>query len=166
METHEGASTVEAAEAPGMNTYERVSADEAAQALAAAESSRARVAWSGYPWWYWIGTGAGLGVATYTVGQPGHWWDLAIPGVTLVLVILIAYAASKARGVCEGWLGSALTRREVAVLYGPSIILMLASAEAAKHATWPPIAAAVTVFALFAGTGLAKGALAARAGRP
>ena len=56
--------------------------------------------WSGYPWWHWIATGAGLGVATYTIGQRG-WWG-------------------------------------------------------------PPIAGGVLVFALFAGTGLARGARAPR----
>lgn len=166
METYEGTSTIETAEALGMDTYERVSPDEAAAALAAAESSRAQVAWSGYPWWYWVGTGAGLGVATYMVGLSGSWWNLPILGVTLVLVILVAYAASKARGVCEGWLGSAMTRREVSVLYGPATLLILASAEASKYASWPPIAAAVSVFVLFVGTGLAMGARAARTRRP
>ncbi|HEX6519985.1 MAG TPA: hypothetical protein VF070_08215 [Streptosporangiaceae bacterium] len=41
-----------------METLEQVSPQEAAEALESARRSRARVAWSGYPWWYWVARGA------------------------------------------------------------------------------------------------------------
>jgi hypothetical protein len=161
METYEGTSTVEATEALGMNTYERISADEAAEALAAAEGSRARVAWSGYPSWYWLTTGAGLGLATYLIGQQG-WWGPAIAVVIAAGVTYLAYAAAKARGVCAGWVRGAMTTRDWLLLYGPATLVIVASAFWSKYATWPPIAGGVLAFALFAGTGLAMGARAAR----
>jgi hypothetical protein len=144
-----------------METYEGISSDEAAEALAAAERSRARVAWSGYPWWYWITTGAGLGVATYTVGQRG-WWGPAIAAVIAVALVYIAYAAGQARGVCAGWVRGAMTTRDWLVLYGPATLVVMASAGGSRYASWPPIAGGVLVFALFAGTGLARGARAPR----
>ena len=91
-----------------METYEGISPDEAAEALAAAERSRARVAWSGYPWWYWLTTGAGMGLATYAVGQQG-WWGPAIAAVIAVSLVYVAYAAARARGVCVGWVRGAMT---------------------------------------------------------
>jgi DNA-binding transcriptional ArsR family regulator len=65
------------------------------------------VVWSGYPWWYWIATGAGLGVATYTIGQRG-WWGPAIAAVIPVGLVYVAYAAGRARGVCAGWVRGAM----------------------------------------------------------
>jgi hypothetical protein len=142
-----------------METHGSVSVDEASVALAAVERSRSRVAWSGYPAWYWLATGAGLGALTYVTTRSG-WWNLAIP-VVGVFLILVARAASKARGVCEG-LGSAMRPLEVLVLYGPAVALMLADAFVSKSVSWAPIPVAVLVFAVFAGTGLALGASAGR----
>ena len=48
-----------------METHDPVSADEAAAALAAAERTRARVAWGGYPAWYSLSTGAAVGAVCY-----------------------------------------------------------------------------------------------------
>ena len=55
-----------------------------------------------------------------------------------------------------------MTPRDTAVLYGPEILLMLAGAPVSKHVWWSSIAVAVLVSAVFAGTGLARGARAAR----
>ena len=113
-----------------METDEPIGADEAAAALASVRHSRARVAWSGYPAWYW-------------------------------LVVMATRAACRARGVCEGWARSAITRRDRAVLYGPATAVIFTSGLTSRTAAWPSAVAAVLVFLLFAGTGLA---LSARAG--
>jgi hypothetical protein len=147
-----------------METYERIDANEAAAALASVRHSRMRVAWSGYPAWYWITTGACLGAGSYAVLLPG-WRALAVSAVVAALLVVTAHAASRARGVCEGYTRSAMTWRDRAVLSGPAAAVMLAGAAASKFAAWPawaPIVAAVLVFALFAGTGLTLGARAAR----
>jgi hypothetical protein len=44
-----------------METHASISPEEASAALAMAWSSRARVAWAGYPAWYWLATGLTLG---------------------------------------------------------------------------------------------------------
>jgi hypothetical protein len=147
-----------------METYEPIEADEAAAALASVRHSRMRVAWSGYPAWYWLTTGACLGTASYAVLLPG-WRAMAISAAAAALLVMAARAASRARGVCEGWTRSAMTWRDRAVLSGPAAVVVLASAAASKFAAWPPwvpVVAAVLVFMLFAGTGLTLSARAAR----
>ena len=148
-----------------METYGPVDAEEAAAALAAVRQSRARVAWSGYPAWYWLATGAGLGALSYTALLPG-WLATMISVLIAVGLVLVARAACRVRGVCEGWTRNAMARREVVVLYGPAARVILASAAVARYASWSspwlPVVAAVLVFVLFAGTGLT---LSARAGR-
>jgi hypothetical protein len=147
-----------------METYEPIDADEASAALVSVRHSRARVAWSGYPAWYWLTTGACLGAESYAMLLPG-WWALPISAVLAVLLVMVARAAGRARGVCEGWTRSAMTRREAVVLGGPAAVVVLASAAASKFAAWPPwvpIVAAVLVFMLYAGTGLTLSARAAR----
>ncbi len=57
-------------------------------ALASAERTRARVAWSGHPARYWLTTGAGLGALSYAMLLPG-WWDLAIPAALGMLVFMV-----------------------------------------------------------------------------
>jgi hypothetical protein len=147
-----------------METNEPIDADEASAALAAVRHSRARVAWGGYPAWYWIGTGACLGALTYASLLPG-WWSLVISAVIAVLLVTVARAASRARGVCEGWTGNAMKGRDVVVLYGPPALVMLAGGAASKYASWSSIVAAVLLFVLFAGTGLALSARTARTAR-
>lgn len=137
-----------------------IDADEASAALAAARHSRARVAWAGYPAWYWLATGAALGAGSYAILLPG-WWGLVIPAALGIVLVMVARAASRARGVCEGWIRSAMTHRDQLVLYGPPAVVIIAGAAGSKFATWPPIVAAVLVLVLFAGTGLA---LSARSG--
>ena len=80
-----------------METNGRVSVDEAAAALAAAKRTRARVAWSGYPAWYWLAMGVGLGAVCYAVLQPG-WWALPVAVAAAVTLVLVTRAASRARG--------------------------------------------------------------------
>jgi hypothetical protein len=147
-----------------METYEPINADEASAALASVRHSRTRVAWSGYPSWYWLTTGACLGALSCTMLLPG-WWDLAISAVLAVLWVMVTRAACRARGVCEGWTRSAMTRRDTVVLGGPAAVVVLASAIASKFASWPPwspAVAAALVFMLWAGTGLTLSARAAR----
>jgi hypothetical protein len=144
-----------------METYDPIGTDEAAAALASARRSRARVAWSGYPAWYWLATGAALGATTYAILLPG-WWNLAVPAVLCVLLVVVACAASRARGVCDGWIRSALTVRDGMTLYGPAGVLILANAAVSKITPWSSVVAAVLVFALFAGTGLIQSARTAR----
>jgi hypothetical protein len=73
----------------------------------------------------------------------------------------VAYAASRARGVCEGWTSTAMTRDRL-ILNGPPAVLIIAGAAGSKFASWPPTAAAALIFLLFAGTGLTLSARAAR----
>lgn len=144
-----------------METNGQISVDEAATALAAAKRTRARVAWSGYPVWYWLTMGASLGAVCYAVLQPG-WWSLPVAAVAAVTLVLVARAASRARGVREGCQRPA-TLRDQMILGGPAAVLMIAGAVASKFAAWPPAVTAVLVFVVYAGTGLT---LSARAARP
>jgi hypothetical protein len=147
-----------------METYEPIGAEEAAAALASVQDSRARVAYSGYPAWYWLATGAGLGAMSYAVMMPSGWSVAVLAAVGFVLVA-VARAACRARGICEGWVG-AMTLRGMTTLYVPVAVVILVSAAASKvtaWSPWPAAAGAAMVFLLFAGRGLA---LTARADRP
>lgn len=148
-----------------METYESIDAEEAAAALASVQQSRARVAWSGYPAWYWLTTGACLGALMYVTLLPG-WLAPALSAGIAVVLGLVARAACRARGVSECRTRSAMSRREAVVLYGPVALVILALAAVARFASWSSpwssIVAAVLVFILFAGTGLT---LTARADR-
>jgi hypothetical protein len=147
-----------------METYGPIGADEAAAALASVQDSRARVAYAGYPAWYWLATGAGLGAMSYAVMMPSG-WSVAVLAAVGVVLIAVARAACRARGICEGWVG-AMTLQGMIILYVPAAVVILVSAAASKVAAWSPwpaAAGALVVFLLFAGTGLA---LTARADRP
>lgn len=147
-----------------METNGSIDVAEASAALASVRHSRARVAWGGYPAWYWLATGAGLSLGTVALLLP-YWWGLAVAGVVAVALVKVAHVAGRARGVCEGWVRSAMTWREGLVLHGPTALVVLASAVASRLAVWSPwlsIVAAVLVFGLFTGTGLTLSARAAR----
>lgn len=144
-----------------METNESISPDEASAALAAARHSRARVAWAGYPAWYWLTTGAAMGALPLALRLPG-WWVLAASAVFAVVLVTVVRAASRARGVCEGWTRTAMTHREQLILNGPPAVLIIAGAAGSKFASWPPAAAAALIFLLFAGTGLTLSARALR----
>jgi hypothetical protein len=144
-----------------METRGPVNRDEASAALASIQDSRRRVAWSGYPAWYWLATGAALGALCYTIQLSG-WQAMAASVPIAAVLVAVAHAASRARGVCEGWVNRAMPHRDRIVLYGPAAIVILASAVGSKFASWPPIVAAVLLFTLFAGTGLTLSARAAR----
>jgi hypothetical protein len=144
-----------------METNEPIDADEASAALAAVRHSRARVAWSGYPTWYWLGTGACLGALSYTM-QLSDWWALPVLAVIAVLLITVTYTASRVRGVCEGWNRGAMKHHDMIVLYGPAAVVVLAGGVGSKFVSWSSIVAAVLLFTLFAGTGLTLSARTAR----
>jgi hypothetical protein len=144
-----------------METKGPIGPDEASAALAAARHSRARVAWGGYPAWYWLTTGAAMGALPYALQLPG-WQLLAASAVLAVVLAAAAHAASRARGVCEGWTSTAMTHRDRLILSGPPAVLIIAGAAGSKFASWPPTAAAALIFLLFAGTGLTLSARAAR----
>jgi hypothetical protein len=147
-----------------METYGPIEADEASAALASVRHSRMRVAWSGYPAWYWLTTGACLGAESYALLLSG-WRALVISAVVAAVLVMTARMACRVRGVCEGYTRSAMTWRDRAVLSGPAAFVVLASSAASKFAGWPPWAsavAAVLVFTLFAGAGLTLSARAAR----
>jgi hypothetical protein len=143
-----------------METVDPVNRDEAAAALASVRDSQRRVAWSGYPWWYWPATGAVLGALSYTVELSG-WPALAASVPIAVALVTITLTAERARGVCEGWVGGSKQRNRIA-LYGPAAIVIITGAAVSTAVSWAPIAAAVLMFALFAGTGLALSTRAAR----
>lgn len=144
-----------------METHGPVDREEASAALASVRDSRRRVAWSGYPAWYWLTTGAALGALCYTVQLSG-WWAAAASVPIAAVLVTVAHAAGRARGVCEGWVNRAMPHRDRIVLYGPAAVVILAGAVGSKFASWPPIVAAVLLFTLFAGTGLTLSARAAR----
>jgi hypothetical protein len=147
-----------------METNEYVEVDQAKEALASVRASRAKVAWSGYPAWYWLGTGAGLGALSVTALLP-YWWTMGITVVVGALLVGVARAAGRVRGVREGWACGPMSRRDSLILYGPPALLILAGAATAKATgwsfAWTSGVAAVLVFVLFAGTGLTLGARAA-----
>lgn len=144
-----------------METYGAVNRDEAAAALASIRDSRRRVAWSGYPAWYWPATGAALGALSYTIELSG-WQAMAASVAISAALVTVTLAAGRARGVCEGWAGGAVKQRDRIVLYGPAAVVLLAGAVASKFASWAPIAAAVLLFTLFVGTGFTLSARTAR----
>lgn len=148
-----------------METDGSISTDEASAALASAERSRARVAWSGYPAWYWPTTAAGLAVMAFAMLLP-DWWDAVGVAVLSTLLTVLNVTVSRTRGVCEGWTRSAMRWRDVIALYGPAVVLLLANALMPGFAGWSPIVAAVLsaplVFLLFAGTAFTLSARAAR----
>ncbi|MPZ79860.1 MAG: hypothetical protein GEV28_05450 [Actinophytocola sp.] len=144
-----------------METEGGISAAEASAALASVGRSRARVAWTGYPRWYWLVTAAVLAVAPLATLLP-DWLGLAVCAAAVVVLAMLAVAASRARGVCESWTRSAMRLRDLLLLYGPAVVVMLAGTFASRFAWWLPIVAAMLGFVLFAGTGLT---LSARAGR-
>ncbi|HEY3610572.1 MAG TPA: hypothetical protein VGL06_23925 [Pseudonocardiaceae bacterium] len=149
-----------------METNGLISAAEASAALTSAKQTRARVAWTGYPAWYWLTTAAGLATTPFVVLLP-DWWDLAAGLPLVALLFLVAVRASRVRGVCEGWTGTAMRWWEMGLLYGPPVVLIFANAVVYRFALWSPIlaaaATAVLIFALFAGTARR---LSARATRP
>ena|SRR5436190_1914346 len=144
-----------------METQEPISAAAASAALVSVRHSRTRVAWAGYPAWYWYANGAGLAALSSATLLPT--W-LGLVGIVVVagFLLRVNIAAGRTRGVCESWTRSAMRWWEVVALYGPVAVLLLAGAVGAKYAWWPPAAASVLVFLLFAGTGLKLSARAAR----
>ncbi len=144
-----------------METHGRIDAADAARALDVVRHSRARVAWSGYPAWYWVGTAACLAALPLAMLLPVWLGAAACAAVGVVLFRLIV-AAGRVRGVCEHWARGAMRMWEVTALYGPPAAIGLACAVVARFAWWAPIVAAVAVFVLFAGTGLTLSARAAR----
>lgn len=144
-----------------METYESVTRDEATAALASVRDSRRRMAWRGYPAWYWPATGAAFGALAYTASLSG-WLAAATTIPVAAALIIITLAAGRARGVCEGWAGGAARQRERIVLYGPAALVFLAGTAASRYSSWPPAATAALLFTLFAATGLSLTARAAR----
>jgi hypothetical protein len=144
-----------------METNRPIDAAEASAALATVQRSRAAVAWRGYPYWYWLATGAGMAAILYTINLPGD-WALAATVVLGAALILITYAAAKARGICEGWVSRARPKRDALLLAGPMIVVMFANVFVSKSIPWSSIPAAILEFILFAGAGLLLSARAAR----
>jgi hypothetical protein len=144
-----------------METQEPVGVSEASAALASVKQSRTRLAWAGYPAWYWLGTATAWAVLPLAMLLPA-WAGLACVGVVAVAVLRLTVAAGRARGVCEGWTRSAMRWPEVTLLYGPATAVLLASAFIPRSTWWLTIVGAVLVFVLFAGTALALSARAAR----
>lgn len=148
-----------------METHGSIDADEAAAALASVRQSRTRVAWSGYPAWYWIATGSGL-AALAPMMLLSTWLVMPAAVAIAALLVVAPRVAGQARGVREGWACSPMTFRERAALYGPAALVLVASAVAVKLAPgsspWPPIAAAALIFILIAGRGMLGSARAAR----
>jgi hypothetical protein len=144
-----------------LETNGSIDAEEASAALASVTRSRARVAWSGYPAWYWLATGACLGGLFYAMLLPSWWAGGIITGAGALLVLVIR-AAGRTRGVCEGWVCTAMSRRDAVILYGPVAVVILADVVVSRFVSWSSIVAAVLVFVVFAGTGLMLSARAAR----
>jgi hypothetical protein len=144
-----------------METQEPVSVSEASEALASVKQSRARLAWAGYPAWYWWSAAAAWAVLPPAMLLP-VWAGLACVAVVAVAVLRLTVAAGRARGVCEGWTRSAMRWPEVTVLYGPATAARTRSPASPRSAWWLAIAGAVLVFVLFAGAALALSARAAR----
>jgi hypothetical protein len=136
-----------------METGGSISAAEASAALASVRGSRARVAWTGYPRWYWLTTGAGFAAMPLATLLP-TWLGVVLIALVAVLVARSAVVVGRARGVCEHWNRAAMRWQEVTLLYVPAVVVMMAGSFGKEIAWWLPIPAAVIVFVLFAGTGL------------
>lgn len=100
-----------------METHGRISAAEASAALASVRRSRTRVAWTGYPAWYWLATAAGLAALPLATLVP-DWLGIVGVAVVAALLVRLAIVASRNRGVCEYWTRSAMRLREAALLWG------------------------------------------------
>jgi hypothetical protein len=137
-----------------METNGPIGAAEASAALATVRGSRARVAWAGYPAWYWLATGAALALLPFGTWLP-DWAILVLVAGIVVAIAWLAVAVNRARGVCEYWTRSAVRWRDGFLLYGPALVVLLVGCFGERFAWWLPIPAAVLVFGLFAGTGLA-----------
>lgn len=144
-----------------METNGVISPAEASAALASVERSRTRVAWTGYPTWYWLVMAAGFAALQFMVLLPDL---LSLVGIAVVTAGLVGVAlvSGRVRGVCEGWTRSAMRLRDGLLLFGPTFVVLFAGALASRFIWWSTIPAGVLVFALFAGTGLM---LSARGGR-
>jgi hypothetical protein len=144
-----------------METHGPIDAAEASAALASVKQSRTRVAWTGYPTWYWLATATGLAMLTLTTLLP-LWLGMAGVVVIAALLTRLTIAVSRTRGVCEYWTRSAMRWQEVVLLYGPTVVVLVAGAFMAAVVWWSPIVAAALGFVLFTGTGLMLSARAAR----
>lgn len=144
-----------------METEGPVSAAEASAALASVRLSRTRVAWTGYPVWYWLATAAGLAALPLATLLP-DWLGIAGAAAVAVLLLRLAIVVSRSRGVCEYWTRSAMRLWEAVLLWGPVAVVLIAGAFTARIAWWWPVISAALVFVLFAGTGFGLSARAAR----
>jgi hypothetical protein len=144
-----------------METHGPMSAAEASAALASVERSRMRVAWSGYPRWYWLATAAGMAVLPVATLLPA-WLGVTVVALVAFGLFRLIVAVGRLRGVCEGWTGSAMRWWEVTVLYGPAVVVMNVGAFMSPVAWWLAVVAAALVFVLFAGTAFTFSARAAR----
>jgi hypothetical protein len=140
-----------------METSGPISAAEALAALAEVKRSRTRVAWTGYPTWYWLVTAAGLGALPFATLLP-DWLGLLGVGVAAGVLMAVMVKVSRARGVCEGVTRSAMRLREGLALYGPALVVLLVGGM-----WWSPFVTGALVFVLFAGAALT---LSARAAHP
>lgn len=144
-----------------METNGTVDVAEASAALTMVADSRARVAWRGYPTWYWPVTGANLGALASVFLLPDG-WDMAATVAIAVLQVVVARIAGRARGVCEGCVHNALSLRDNILLYGPAALLMILGAIASKFLSLSPVVTSVLVFALISTIGLIRGGRAGR----
>src|SRR5687768_4166026 len=124
-----------------METHGPIGAAEASAALASVKRSRTRVAWTGYPAWYWLTTAIGLATLPLTTLLP-LWLGMTGVAVVTVLLTRLTFAVSRNRGVCEYWTRSAMRWQEMVLLYGPAVVVLVAGALMSKFAWWPPVAAA------------------------
>ena len=143
-----------------METNGPVSAAEASAALASVERSRTRVAWAGYPRWYWFAAGAGIGLLPLSGVLP-TWLGVSAFVTALAVLLWLVHFASRIRGVSEYPLRGVMRWRELLLLYGPTNLVLYAGSFMEKFLWWAPIASAVLIFVLFSGTGLWLSARAA-----
>jgi hypothetical protein len=151
----------------------RISTQGAAASLAAVTDSRRRAQRVGYPLWFWLATGLGLGALPLWVGKP--WlpgpWESVINLASLVLLIGTAIVVSVRglRGARDGYPGAIRSVREVLLAawpFVPYVAVLLAGGIAWEggfwHAPLAPLATAAAAFVGWTGGGLATTTFSAR----
>jgi hypothetical protein len=158
-------------ETPGSSP--QISAQEAAASLAAVKESRRRARRIGWPVWFWLTTGLGLGALPIWMGKPwlpGPWESVAnLASLVLLIGTAIVVSVRGLRGARDCYPGAIQNVREALLAawpFVPYIAVLLAGGIAWHdgfwHAPLAPLATAAAAFVVWTGGGLATTTFSAR----
>lgn len=152
----------------------QISAQEAAASLAVVKDSRRRARRAGYPAWFWLATGLGLGAVPLYIAKtwlPNPWQQPVIPLASVMLLAGTGIAASLSalRGVRGCRPTPAGVLQEVSLFlwpFVPYVAVLLAGGITWENGFWhapvAPLATAAAAFAVWAGSGIAATTFSAR----